>query len=67
MSQELERYKTLCVAQEVEIARLKNGFDELKDHIRINMFVEENYDKYNRGNNLALRGVLHEINRIIGE
>lgn len=30
MSQELERLKTLCVAQEAEIARLQSDLDELQ-------------------------------------
>lgn len=63
MSQELERYKTLCVAQEAEIARLKNGLDELRVWIKENEYCDDCI-----GDDAVDCGLLLiEINRITGE
>ena len=57
---------TIIAAQEAEILRLQGALDGLREHIRINMFIDEEYDNYNRGNNLALRSVLRELDRLTG-
>ena len=57
---------TIIAAQEAEILRLQSALDGLRNHIRINMFIDEEYDNYNRGNNLALRSVLRELDRLTG-
>ena len=62
MTAELERYKTLCVAQEAEIARLKQGFDELKAVINNWMLCDDVL-----GNIISANVVIANINRITGE
>ena len=66
VQQELEKLRTQAVADAAEIARLQSGFDDIKSHCELSLFIEENYDVFNQAHNQALRGVLKEINRITG-
>ena len=66
VQQELEKLRTQAIAYAAEIARLQIGFDDIKSHCELSLFIEENYDGFNQAHNQALRGVLKEINRITG-
>lgn len=66
MSNELERLRTTNLSQESEIARLTQGYEDLKYHCEMSMFIDEDYDKYNKYHNDALRLVISEINKITG-
>lgn len=61
---ETERLRIKLQAAEAEILRLQSGYDDLKQHCELNMFVEEHYDKFNEYHNAALKGVIKEINKI---
>lgn len=64
--QENEKLRALCVAQEVEIARLQSGFDELKSKAS-----EKSYFSYEWNLHgvrvVDLEFIEDEINRITGE
>lgn len=61
MTQENEKLRALCVAQEAEIARLQNGFDELLEII-------ENWETMTEYGLMVSCGVMtSNINRITGE
>lgn len=61
MSQELERLKTTCLEQEVEIARLQAGFDELLE-------IVDNWETMTECGLMVSCGVIvSNINRITGE
>lgn len=60
MSNELERLKTTCLAQESEIARLQSGFDELLEII-------ENWETMTEYGLMVSCGVMaSNIKRIVG-
>ena len=66
MNNQNERLRAQAIADAVEIARLRGGFEDIKSHCELSLFIEENYDGFNKAHNQALRGVLKEINRITG-
>lgn len=65
MSNELERYKTTCLAQEAEIARLQSALDNLKELTKDyeNQCLGEDYSS---GYETAMYVIYWEINRITG-
>lgn len=66
MTQELEKLRTQAIADAAEVERLQGGFEDIKSHCELSLFIEEDYDGFNQAHNRALRGVLKELNRITG-
>lgn len=66
MTQENEKLRALCVAQEAEIARLQRGFDDLKAWCS-NEKIKISNDIWSKGYSAAFSCILVEINRITGE
>lgn len=68
MSNELERLKTTCLAQEAEIARLLRGFDELKRWAKSEHdgFLNKDYSEYHRGAFVMSGLFIENISRITG-
>lgn len=59
----------MSIAQEVEIARLQRGLDELRK-MAFNLktdLLRENHVEYDKGWKDCASSFYHEINRIVGE
>ena len=65
MSNELERLKTTCLAQEAEIARLKQSLDDLKPYCQAMADIHAMTD-FDMGWVAAHKRLLLELNRITG-